>query len=265
MKKKTVKKIFKITLISLASLVGLALIGVCILLWIVFTPKRLTPIVENFAADYITCDYKIGEVELTFFSTFPQFGLKINEVRLVNHIANAPNDTLLNAQNVVAEINLRELISNNSLIINELTLNDIRLNAFVDTSGRTNFDVIKIEPAPEDDTAAFELPFDKIDLNTLKINDLDIAYCDMVNRINALIPDLDIVCTADLHNDDGNATLSLKGTSVDLQAGDLTASLPDIDLHCEAGLHNDNIEATLSLVGKGIDVIVDTVPYLTQA
>ena len=59
------KKALKIAGITLGSLLGLLVIAVAIVVWLVFTPSRLTPIVRNFADKMITCPYEIGQVELT--------------------------------------------------------------------------------------------------------------------------------------------------------------------------------------------------------
>ncbi len=47
--KPTVAKALKITGITLGSIVGVVLIAVSILCYVVFTPKRLTPIVNQVA------------------------------------------------------------------------------------------------------------------------------------------------------------------------------------------------------------------------
>ena len=80
------KKFIKIFFISLLSLLGVLIVAVSILIWIVFTPERITPIVRKQAAKYITCKSEIGSVELTFFSTFPNFGLKVRDFALINPV-----------------------------------------------------------------------------------------------------------------------------------------------------------------------------------
>src|SRR5659263_693058 len=88
------KKNLKRVLILFSSLIFLLLLAIGIALWFVFTPEKLTPIVRTQAAKYITCKTEIGDVELTFFSTFPRFGLKVNHFALINPVPNAPATTL---------------------------------------------------------------------------------------------------------------------------------------------------------------------------
>ena len=63
-------KALKIIGWTLLGIVLPVVVAVTIACYIVFTPERLTPIARNVADKFITCEYEIGEVDLTFFSTF---------------------------------------------------------------------------------------------------------------------------------------------------------------------------------------------------
>ena len=78
------KKPLKITLISIGSLLAVLVVAILIAVWFVFTPQRLTPIVRNALQKNIKCQSDLREVELTFFSTFPNFGVKLSDVVLIN-------------------------------------------------------------------------------------------------------------------------------------------------------------------------------------
>ncbi|MBQ4216207.1 MAG: hypothetical protein II663_08040, partial [Bacteroidales bacterium] len=71
------KKLLKILAISLGSIVGVSVIAVCIVVWFVFTPAKLTPIVKSYIPAFVTCQTELDTVDLTFFSTFPHFGLRL--------------------------------------------------------------------------------------------------------------------------------------------------------------------------------------------
>ncbi len=70
------KKFWKVFLITFLSLLSVLIITVSIVSWLVFTPERLTPLFANQAEKIITCQSEIGEVDLTLFSTYPNFGFK---------------------------------------------------------------------------------------------------------------------------------------------------------------------------------------------
>ena len=57
------KKILKIFGLTLGGIVGVVLLVVCALLWVVFTPERLTPIVRQVADKIITCE-PAGHIEI---------------------------------------------------------------------------------------------------------------------------------------------------------------------------------------------------------
>ena len=65
------KKALKVIAWTLLSVVLTVMVVISIACYLIFTPERLTPIVRQVAAEFITCEHEIGEVELTLFSTFP--------------------------------------------------------------------------------------------------------------------------------------------------------------------------------------------------
>ncbi|MBR1632100.1 MAG: AsmA family protein, partial [Paludibacteraceae bacterium] len=95
------KKILKIGGISLLSLLGLLIIGICAVLYIVFTPARLTPIVRQIAEKYVEAEVQIGAVEPTLFSTFPYLGVEISDIAVINPADGAASDTVAGIRHIV--------------------------------------------------------------------------------------------------------------------------------------------------------------------
>ena len=96
------KKALKIIGISLGSVLGLSVAAVCIVIWFVFTPAKLTPIVKSYIPAFVTCQTELDTVDLTFFSTFPHFGLRLHNVALINPMEGAPSDTVAYIEELVA-------------------------------------------------------------------------------------------------------------------------------------------------------------------
>ena len=128
---KIMRKFLKIAGITLASLLGLVLVVAGVLVYWVFTPERLTPVVREVADAFITCDYEIGQVDLTFFSTFPEFGLRADGILVENPVVGAQSDTVLAAKKAVARIDIVALLKDGELSIREIALADAQLNAFI--------------------------------------------------------------------------------------------------------------------------------------
>ncbi len=170
------QKTLKRLVVALATFVLLVILGAAIAVWVVFTPDKLTPIARKQAAKYLTCQSQIGEVELTFFSTFPRFGLKVNNLALVNRYPGAQSDTLVKAGQFVAIVDIMAWWNRNELIVNELQLNRGSLNAYVDSLGRANFNVMKADSAAT--TNSSESAFRFIDLENVDVKNFNISYHD---------------------------------------------------------------------------------------
>lgn len=169
-------KTVKITLITLGSVAGLAIIAVAVALWIVFTPARLTPIVNKQAARFVTCHAETDRVELTFFSTFPRLGLRADNLRLVNPVDGSPCDTLARFGRVRAAIDVRAFLRRDELILSDIELRDGTVCLFTDSLGRTNYDIVRSEPEAETDTAGLSIK--SIDAGRVVLKNVDIVYID---------------------------------------------------------------------------------------
>lgn len=213
------KKSVKISLISLLSVLAVFLIAVSILLWVVFTPSRLTSIVCNQAANYISCKTEIGEAELTFFSTFPKIQLKVKDVRLIHPFEGSDNDTLLSAQKVFLDIDIQKLWRQNELDMSGIELSDVSVNAFVDKNGKPNYDVF-ITDTTSTDTSSFENPFKKINIREITLRHANISYIDLSSDMKSTI-----------HQMDGNMAFVMRGNKFNVQ---LRATSPDLSFYMDS-------------------------------
>lgn len=181
------KRALKIFGITLGSTIGFILLVLAVALWVLFTPARLTPIVRDVASYYVKCEHEIGKVELTFFSTFPHFGLAVDSVLLVNALDGAANDTLLAAPKLVAAVDVAGLMQK-KLHVSELLLADIQANIFVDSLGASNLDVFNLpSDTTAEDTSAFSLPFQEIRVDELCVSAKSLHVLSLRDSIDATI------------------------------------------------------------------------------
>ena len=181
------KRIWKIIGITLGSLLGVVLLVISVALWLVFTPKRLTPIVRQVADKIITAEHEVGQVELTFFSTFPDFGLRAEGLTIVNPMVGAQCDTLLSAPEVVATVDVMAFLRDENLVVKELSLHEAVVNAYLSANGKTNFDVFALpeDTTADEDTTAFVLPFKGLQVDKLSIEARGITLVDEADSLSA--------------------------------------------------------------------------------
>ena len=181
------KRVWKIIGITLGSLLGVVLLVISVALWLVFTPKRLTPIVRQVADKIITAEHEVGQVELTFFSTFPDFGLRAEGLTIVNPMVGAQCDTLLSAPEVVATVDVMAFLRDKNLVVKELSLHEAVVNAYLSANGKTNFDVFALpeDTTADEDTTAFVLPFKGLQVDKLSIEARGITLVDEADSLSA--------------------------------------------------------------------------------
>ncbi|HCY42921.1 MAG TPA: hypothetical protein DHV48_16520 [Prolixibacteraceae bacterium] len=170
------QKVFKWLAIAFAAIVFVVVLVAGIAVWMVFTPERLTPLVRSQAAKYITCESQIGEVELTFFSTFPRFGIKVNRFALINRFPGASSDTLVRANEFVGIVDLAAWWKHNELVLTELQMHNGALNAYVDSLEHANFDVVKADTIATSEDS--EMPFSFVNLENVELENVNVSYID---------------------------------------------------------------------------------------
>lgn len=227
-------KALKILGWTLLSIVLVVVAAVTIACYVVFTPARLTPIARQAAARFVTCEHEIGEVDLTFFSTFPRFGLRADGLMIINPKAGAQNDTVVEAKHLTVTVDVMEFLNNRNLHLHEAILDDAKVNFYIAPDGTTNITGIFVS-SPDtvaEDTAAFALPFDAIQIDGLRLKAKAITFRDDKDEISASLGETELSAAADsweeilLLLDAQNVCAAIKGeTYADNLHVELLASL----------------------------------------
>lgn len=144
---KQLRKTLKISGITVGSLLILLMVAIAIAINFVFTPEKLTPIVLKVANESLNAQLKMKSVELTFFSTFPKFGLKLEEGSLISKALTDTNftktDSLLSFKECVLTVNPISYLKDNKISIHRLTIENASVYAFRNKSGKANWEVSK--------------------------------------------------------------------------------------------------------------------------
>ncbi len=235
------KKALKIAAWTLGCLVLAIVIVVLIACYLVFTPERLTPIARNVADKFIAAEYEIGEVDLTFFSTFPRLGLRANGLLIIHPVEGAQNDTVVEAKYLTATVDAMEFLNRNNLHIHEAILDDARVNFYIAPDGSTNLtDVFITSPdTTEEDSSAFSPPFDALRIDGLRIKADYITFLDEKDTICASLGETELSAKAESW-DDMLITLDARDVCASMQ-GDTYADHLQVKLIAPMAMNLDSM------------------------
>ena len=213
------KKVLKIGFIAVGSLVAFVAAVVCIACWLIFTPARLTSIVNKVADKYLDCEMSVGEIDLTIFSTFPEVSLQLSDVVLINPIDSAANDTVAAMQHCRAVLDAGALLNEQVVILRGLHLNGGWVNLYTNAEGKANYMVFPVDTVTveEVDTVAFEIP--DVDIKEIDMRDIRVSYYDATVGQKAVIEGLALQVNGRMLGEQLQAALnaSLQKISVDIE------------------------------------------------
>ena len=235
------KRVLIITGWSLLGLFGAIIIALSIACYLIFTPARLTAIAHQVADQYVTCEYELDEVELTYFSTFPYFGVSVKDVCLINPMEGAQSDTLVAVPELLVSLKLIDAIRGN-ICIKRFHLRDATANIYIAADGTTNFDVFKSEDdeEEEEDEGGWQLKSVRWE-EDLKVSARHLSFVDEKDTIAASLDEASIVLASQKRDD-------LDGARLDLSAQHVCATLKgeeyaqDLELRLHLPVYYKNLE-----------------------
>ncbi|KOS07406.1 hypothetical protein AM493_16175 [Flavobacterium akiainvivens] len=187
------KKILKRLLITLTSLLVILGIAIAIALNFIFTPERITPMVTEMLNENLDAKVECESIELTFFSSFPHFGVKLKKGSVITPaLTGIKSDTLAQFDVCRASFNAQKLWRKHDLVVTNLTLTNPRVKAIIQKNGHQNWNIVKpTEPDTTDtDTASFKI--NHILIKKVKVENASIAYHDYVTKSHAKADSLNI-------------------------------------------------------------------------
>lgn len=250
------KKGWKILLISLGSLLGLVIVVAAVALWLVFTPAQLTKIVNRVAANYVLAETHFDCVDLTLFKTFPDAGLKIDNVYIVNPMDGAPNDTVARIGSLTLGVDVKAFLKENKVIVHQVLVDDVAANLYMDKEGRGNYDVFP----KSDDTTSSSFSLDSLpqmDLRKIRIDDLNARLLDEKDGMDAAIDGLCLGVTGTLKEGQVDAKLDIDGKQIAVDMRDstgattLAAVLEGLEVALKGDGNLDNVDGQLRLSVEG--------------
>ena len=253
------KKALKITGITLASLVGLVLIVAGIAAALVSSSGWLTKQVKKYAPEFITCEMQLEKADLTLFKSFPNVGIDIENVALINPMAGSPSDTLANIDDLTVVLDLKKLLKEKEIVVRKCILEDAFVNLYTDSIGNNNFDVFKTKEDRDTTKTSFDY---LVDIEEVKLKNNTLLYTDDRNQMTAQAQGLNLDLKGKMQDKDIDADLALNADALSLKmkAVDLAMKTLDLDFDGEVAQY-DQINGTLKLATPDISLNLNE-PYL---
>lgn len=207
-----VKKTLKISGITLGTVLLVLLVAIAFVINFIVTPKKLTPVVLDAANQTLNAHLDMESVELTFFSTFPQFGLKVKNGSLVSKALNdsswCKTDSLLSFKECVLTVNPIAYLTENRIVVHNLSLEEVAVYAYRNKTGKANWEVTRasVDTIPVD-TASTDFN-SEIDIRNIELKHANLVFDDRNTDIYSRIDDANLKLRLSLTK--GISTLGLK-------------------------------------------------------
>ena len=207
-----VKKTLKISGITLGTVLLVLLVAIAFVINFIVTPKKLTPVVLDAANQTLNAHLDMESVELTFFSTFPQFGLKVKNGSLVSKALNdsswCKTDSLLSFKECVLTVNPIAYLTENRIVVHNLSLEEVAVYAYRNKTGKANWEVTRasVDTIPAD-TASTDFN-SEIDIRNIELKHANLVFDDRNTDIYSRIDDANLKLRLSLTK--GISTLGLK-------------------------------------------------------
>lgn len=209
---RTVKKAMKIAGITL---------GVILLLLLILPfafQGKLAKLVKEEGNKMLNAQFDFRTLNISLLRNFPSASVSLEDFWLKG-TGPFENDTLIQAGELTAAVNLFSLFGDGGYDISRIIVKDTRVHAIVLEDGRPNWDVMKPSPdaeTPEDETAQETF---RIKLQKLSVDNLSVVYDDRQGGVFADLSRLEADCSGDFGSDRTVVDLKMETPSLTCRTG----------------------------------------------
>ena len=193
-------------------------VGVIIILMLLLPfafQGKIADIVKTEGNKMLNAQFDFKKLNISLFRNFPQASVTLEDFWLKG-TGEFANDTLVQAGEVTAAINLFSLFGNSGYDISKIFIEDTKLHAIVLPDGRANWNIMKPDTTAAAETPAAEeesSPF-KVKLQRFVIKNMNLIYDDQQGKMYADIQDFNATCAGDLGSE--RTTLKLEAETKSL-------------------------------------------------
>ncbi|SFU66832.1 AsmA-like C-terminal region [Pustulibacterium marinum] len=189
------KRVFKRLIISLLVIGVVFSLAIAVALNFIFTPEKITPVVVEVLNEQLNAEVSCDGVSLTFFSTFPRFGVALENTAIKTLQTGTQKDTLAVFKKALVEVNLREYLQHHNITIRNIQIEEPKLYAYADQEGNTNWNILK--ETEEETTTSDSLQINDITVHHLEIEHATLIYDDAVTNVSHKVNDFSLILSAE--------------------------------------------------------------------
>lgn len=249
------KKVLKIAGITLGVLLILILV-----LPFAFQGK-IEKLVKQEGNKMLNAQFDFSALDISLIRNFPSASITLEDFWLKG-AGEFQNDTLIQAGELTAAVNLFSLFGNSGYDISKIIIKDTKVKAIVLENGHPNWDVMKpsADTTDTEETPTESAPI-RIKLQKLSIKDLSVSYDDRQGGMYAAINHLNATCSGDFGSERTTVDLSMETPSLTYRTGGipfLNKARLEADMNVDADFANNKYtlkDNTISL--NAIQVNID--------
>ena len=249
------KKVLKIAGITLGVLLILILV-----LPFAFQGK-IEKLVKQEGNKMLNAQFDFSALDISLIRNFPSASITLEDFWLKG-AGEFQNDTLIQAGELTAAVNLFSLFGNSRYDISKIIIEDTKVKAIVLENGHPNWDVMKpsADTTDTEETPTESAPI-RIKLQKLSIKDLSVSYDDRQGGMYAAINHLNATCSGDFGSERTTVDLSMETPSLTYRTGGipfLNKARLEADMNVDADFANNKYtlkDNTISL--NAIQVNID--------
>ena len=220
-------------------------VGVILILLLVLPfafQGKIEKIVKQEGNKMLNAQFDFSALNISLLRNFPSASVTLEDFYLKGTGA-FENDTLIQAGELTAAVNLFSLFGDSGYDISRIIIEDTKVKAIVLEDGKPNWDVMKAS-AEEDtvqETSAESSPF-RIKLKRLSVKDLSVSYDDRQAGMYAAIENLRATCSGDFGSERTLVDLELKTPALTYRTGGvpfLNRAALEADMNVDADLVNN--------------------------
>lgn len=230
------KKVLKIAGITLGVLLILILV-------LPFTFQgKIEKLVKQEGNKMLNAQFDFSALDISLIRNFPSASITLEDFWLKG-AGEFQNDTLIQAGELTAAVNLFSLFGNSGYDISKIIIEDTKVKAIVLENGHPNWDVMKpsADTTDTEETPTESAPI-RIKLQKLSIKDLSVSYDDRQGGMYAAINHLNATCSGDFGSERTTVDLSMETPSLTYRTGGipfLNKARLEADMNVDADFANN--------------------------